>query len=108
MLKLGRNCGPSHSLAAGYTFSFTGGVGDEQCGRVKMSRGIKILMIEAAVLVAVAVLLVDVIPPRSITELPMMGLKLRIMEYAIAHGELPSALAILPAREGHDNELHDA
>lgn len=53
-----------------------------------MSRGIKILMIEAAVLVAVAVLLVDVIPPRSKTELRMMGLKLRIMEYAIAHGEL--------------------
>lgn len=53
-------------------------------------------------------LLIDVIPPRSLTSGRMCMTKRRIMQFAHQHNRLPATLAELPAMPGYDTETVDA
>ena len=72
-----------------------------------MKRPALLIMIALAGMVFVAISLVDVIPPRSLTATRMHGLKRRVMIYCQAHGELPPSLASLPAMEGYNSSIRD-
>lgn len=60
-----------------------------------------------AVLVAIFVLFVDTVPPRSMTHTNMHMTKRRILRYATAHDSLPTALDQLPRIEGYVNDVTD-
>jgi hypothetical protein len=79
---------------------------ENQTGGVKRSRIILGIAVgSGAVLLAIS--LVDVIPPRSLTASRMHGLRRRVLIYCQAHGELPPSLASLPAMEGYNSSIRD-
>ena len=70
----------------------------------------RLIIILAFVIAGVAVLafmLVDTIPPRSLTATRMMVLQRRILQFAHSHGELPHSLTGLPEIQGKDNGIQD-
>ena len=51
--------------------------------------------------------LIDVIPPSSLTADRMHGVKYRVWQYALVHGNLPARLTELPPRPGYDSSTND-
>ena len=60
-----------------------------------------------AALALVALLLVDVVSPRSRTVTRFDTIATRILEYAQANDGLPDSLRNLPPRQGYDNNIQD-
>jgi hypothetical protein len=74
---------------------------------MKTRKSIWLLLIGTLALVGVAMLFVDVIPPRSMTHTSMHMCKRRVLRYAHKHGKLPSALGETDVIEGFHESLKD-
>lgn len=68
----------------------------------------KIAFVVALLLLAVAFLLVETVPVRSLTSSRMKGTMGRVLAYAREHDKLPATLAELPASEGFRHVSEDA
>ena len=56
---------------------------------------------------AAPILLVDKIPPRSMSVGAVVSIAIRILMFARANDHLPPDLSVLPVREGHSNRITD-
>ena len=66
-----------------------------------------IWLVAALVLVGIAMLFVDTVPPHSITHASMHMCKRRILRYAQEHGALPSSLSDTTPIEGYHSSIKD-
>jgi hypothetical protein len=74
----------------------------------KVRRPIWISLVVTLVLLGVAMLFVDVMPPKSRTAGAMTLCKRRILRYARAQGRLPLSLDVTSPIDGHDTSVKDA
>jgi hypothetical protein len=72
-----------------------------------MKRLIMIFGLATVVLAVLALVLVDTIPPRSLTVTHMTILKRRVLQFAHSRGELPHSLTDLPELRGFHDRIRD-
>jgi hypothetical protein len=72
-----------------------------------MKRLIMIFGLATVVLAVLALVLVDTIPPRSLTVTHMTILKRRVLQFAHSRGELPHSLTDLPELRGFHDRVRD-
>jgi len=65
-------------------------------------------LVAALVLVGIAMLFLESVPPHSMTHMSMSMCKRRILRYAQKHGALPSSLSGTKAIEGRHSSIKDS
>ena len=74
---------------------------------MKIRKSILLSLIAVLVLVGIAMLFIDTVPPHSMTHLSMHTCKRRVLRYAQKHGKLPSELSETEEIEGFHASIKD-